>query len=149
MDKDIKTLEQEIATQEAFLFNLKKIKKEKEDAIRENVKPIFKWVAVRRHPRQHDSFDFMYDTSIVKYYIYRECMNKDEMRAAKISDWNWSTGGMDYLFNTGNGMLITGISGGTLIFNAEEKDRHLWLEVSEFLCKNPDGGDLTHIFVGE
>lgn len=149
MDKEIEKLDAEILEINKKIHELDKKRSELIRKEQEKIVPIFKWTVTKVSIRKNDTFDFIYDETILRYRITKECINKDEMLSNNIYKWEWSYGGMDYLFNTVTGMLIAGVGGGTCVLVGDPKKRHPWISVSMFLVHHPDGGDITHLFQGD
>jgi hypothetical protein len=125
------------------LVELKKEKEQLEEARKKETKPIFNWTITPVQLRKNDTFEFIFDETVVMYKIVSTCINIDEVKDAGWPSWDWLGGSMNYLFNKLTGLLITSIDGGTAILMGGDTKR--WGNVSTFLVNNPLGGDITKL----
>lgn len=103
-------------------------------------------------PATNRSFQEMYDDSCLLYRLNGEITNRDEAKAAGHPDHDLRAGGMDYIFNTLSGKIVTGVGGGTIWVghgwgNDKRADsaRATMEAISQFIADNPEGGDITGI----
>jgi len=100
---------------------------------------------------RRNSFDKLYDDTIVQYHIERVILNRTEAEAAGHQDWELRAGGINYLFNKGTGKIICALGGGTSYistrWNGEQDgaDVEAFEAISQFLDEHPNGGDITPI----
>jgi len=100
---------------------------------------------------RRNSFDRLYDDTIVQYHIERVILNKAEAEAAGHQDWELRADGINYLFNKGTGKIICTLGGGTSYiserWNGENDgaDVEAFEAISQFLDEHPNGGDITPI----
>jgi hypothetical protein len=118
-------------------------------ALRDAVKPIWQYTITPEKSR--DSFDRIWDETIVAYKLSGEVINKDEYLAAGNSELSIHSGGMRYLFNTGTGKLIGATGGGTIFISGgfgrknDEAEAMVVHRINMFLGENPQGGDISQI----
>jgi hypothetical protein len=127
------------------------------EAKRKAVTPVWEYTIRPSERALTQAFGEPYwDDTIVAYYLNGRVVNEEECKAAGWSDTMISTGGMDYLFNTGTGKLIGGTGGGRVYLSApwgkNQKAAKAALaeavrEINAFLTAFPQGGDITDIIV--
>jgi len=106
-------------------------------------------------PSNKDTWDRIYDDTIVRYRLEGTIVNKAECLAAGHPDHAVHDGGMTYLYNTSNNRLVMANGGGMLYLSDSgfggRKDTMSLLRVlrqlEEFLEVNPNGGDVTSLMV--
>lgn len=95
------------------------------------------------------AYEKLYDENCVWYRVYATCTNLEEAREAGHGLAIEASGkGMDYVFNKLSGKIVLSSGGGHvwLGFGSSEP-AHLWAieQVSEFIVRYPEGGDITAI----
>jgi len=106
-------------------------------------------------PTKKDTWDRVYDDTIVRYRLEGVIVNREECLAAGHPDHALHQGGMTYLYNTGNNRLVMATGGGMLFLSDNgfggRRDTMSLLRVmrqlEEFLEVNPKGGDVTALMV--
>jgi hypothetical protein len=93
----------------------------------------------------------VYDDTCKLYDLEGTVTNAAEAKAAGRAGHELTSGGITYAFNTGTGLLVCAIGGGTIWIGAgmdeqkRESARATMAHISKFLVEHPEGGDITDI----
>lgn len=139
-----------IAELEAQLAAARKEEDLRKQALRDSVKPVWRYT-IERLPTTTDVFDAIYDDTIVAYKLSGEVLNREELIAAGHPETFYRAGSMRYLYNTVTTRLIAGVGGGTIFLSTSgfkresAKIQRAADQVGAFLADHPEGGDITEI----
>lgn len=103
-----------------------------------------------------DAYYKIHDESVVLYEIRGECTNREACIEAGHPKSELDDGGLTYLFNKLSGRIIMDTGGGRVYFSdwghfgvdvevVKRAHKEAITEISDFIVRNPDGGDITEI----
>lgn len=142
-------IDQEIADLRSRLKDAEKRRDQEIKEKRESVKPVYRFTLA---PSPIKPYHEILDDTIILVRLDGVVINAEEMKEAGNDPFQ---GGMTYYFNKGTGKIVTSTGGGNVwlstdsTFSRDEEEREdarkTFGLLSEFMVKNPEGGDVTDI----
>lgn len=127
--------ENEIAALEAKLAELRRAESARLAELAKSVKPVYEF----RLELDTRGYDRVFDDACTMYQLNGRVTNKPELEA--VGARSHFEGGMRYVFNGATGKFICSVGGGSIFLSSVEG----WAELSEFVRRNPEGGDVSEI----